>query len=191
MAKTAPRTEIFLKFSAKEAKLDINVHGDVKTLSHVTACSQAFAKKVLEAIHTNTEEDMYEQNIRNDSIKFTAWMGIIKDFVLSSENSRPIPGKETVSIKYGVRREKYLLQKSKHEIASDFNKLHPECPFEASTLIREFLQNAVTPTSRDMERNSCPTHSNIHRRVKALPYDRSCKRSANIMPRNGCYDHVC
>ena len=134
----------------------------------MTACSQAFAKKVLEAIHTNTEEDLYEQNIRNDSIKFTEWMGIIKDFVLSSENSRPIPGKETVSIKCWVRREKYLLQKSKHEIASDSKKLHPECPFEASTLIREFPQNAVTPTSRDMARNSCPTHSNIRRRVKAL-----------------------
>ena len=95
-------------------------------------------------------------------------MDSIKEFVLNSDNSRPVPGKETVSIKYGVRREKYLLQKSKYDIAREFKALHPECPFEPSVLIREFPQNAVTPTNRDNERNSCPTHANVRRLVKAL-----------------------
>ena len=129
-------------------------------------CSDKFVKKVLLAIET--EELLYNQNLCNDSIKFTPWMDFIKEFVLASDNSRPVPGKETVSIKYGVRREKYILLKSKYDIAKAFKLKYPDCKFEASTLIREFPQNAISPTSRDMERNSCPTHCNIRRLNKAL-----------------------
>ena len=122
----------------------------------------------MDAIESGTEETLFHQNLRNDSIKFTPWMDKIKEFVLSSDNSRPVPGKASVSIKYGVRREKYILQRTKHAIAKAFKEQYPDCPFEASVLIREFPQNAVTPTSRDMERNTCPTHANVRRLVKAL-----------------------
>ena len=124
--------------------------------------------KVLEAINTGTEENLYDKNLRNDSIKFTPWMDEIKKFVLSEENSRAVPGQETVSIRYNVRKEKYVLQKSKYEIAKAFKELHPDCLFKTSTLIREFPQNAVTPTNRDMERNRCPTHTNVRQLVKSL-----------------------
>ena len=158
----------FVAATAKSAALSSKVLGDISALSHATECSRKFASKVLLAIESNTEETLYHQNLRNDSIKFTPWMDKIKEFVLSSDNSRPVPGKETISIRYGVRVEKYLLQKSRYEIAREFKALNPDCPFQPSVLMREFPQNAVTPTNRDNERNTCPTHANVRRLVKAL-----------------------
>ena len=42
------------------------------------------------------------------------------------------------------------------------------CPFSKRTLLREFPQFAVTPTARDAGRNTCSTHSNGRRRLRAL-----------------------
>ena len=53
-------------------------------------------------------------------------------------------------------------------IAHDFLLAYPECQFKPSTLIREFPQNAVTASSRDRKRNSCPYHCNIRRIVTEL-----------------------
>ena len=43
--------------------------------------------------------------------------------------------------------------------------------FKASVIKREMPQNAVRPTTGDCERNTCPIHSNIRRKVKAVNKD--------------------
>ena len=83
-------------------------------------------------------------------------------------NSRAVPGEEQVSVRYGLRLPKFILIKSRKEIAMNFKKYFPECDFSISTIMREFPQNAVTPTNRDLERNTCPIHANARRLVKSL-----------------------
>ena len=53
-------------------------------------------------------------------------------------------------------------------IAQSFIEINPDCQFSISTVIREFPQNAVTPTNRDLERNTCPVHANARRMIKCL-----------------------
>lgn len=154
---------------AKQTKLSINNHGDIEKLSQATSCSFRFAKKVLEGIDCGKETGILGRDVRCDSIKATDWPDKIYSHVLENpQNTRAVPGQDKVSVRYGVRREKYLLLKSRDQIAKDFKELYPECPFSISTIKREFPQNAVTPTSRDLERNSCPVHANARRMVRAL-----------------------
>ena len=127
-----------------------------------------FAKDVLIAIKNESEKDLLERNVRRDSIKATQWPEMLSQFVFTLENSRSVPGQDTVSIRYSVRRPKYLLLKSKWDIAANFKTIHPDCLFYLSTLISKFLQNAVTPTTRDLQGNTCPTRANAHRIVKCL-----------------------
>ena len=58
--------------------------------------------------------------------------------------------------------------KSRHELATTFKAIHPDCKFSASAIMREFPQNAVTATTRDLERNSCPYHTNARRLIKCI-----------------------
>ena len=73
-----------------------------------------------------------------------------------------------MSVRYGVRKPKYLLLKSRDEIALAFKAENPTCNFKVSAIKREFPSNAVTPTTRDQERNSCPVHANARRIIKCI-----------------------
>lgn len=153
---------------AKAAKLDPEHHGDITLLANTVSCGIRFARKVLKALKNGEEHTLFEKNIRCDSVLATDWPQKLEQFVLEPENSRAVPGQDTISIRYGKRAPKYLLLKSKREIARNFKTLFPDCKFSESTLIREFPAYAVQPSSRDIERNSCPIHSNARRLVKAI-----------------------
>ena len=143
--------------------------GDATLLSNTTNCSVKFARKVLNAVATGAEEQL--RNLRKerfDSIHVTEWPSKISEFVFRPENSRATPGQDTVSVSYGVRKPKYILLHSRTKIAQDFKNANPECKFSISTIKREFPPNAITPTTRDNERNTCPTHANVRRIVRAL-----------------------
>ena len=75
--------------------------------------------------------------------------------------STAVPGEEQVSVRYGVRLPKYILLHTRKDIAEAFKKENPECDYSVSTITREFPQNAVTATTRDLERNTCPVHANV------------------------------
>ena len=49
-----------------------------------------------------------------------------------------------------------------------FKAANPDCPFSLSGVIREFLQNEVTQTSCDLQRNTCPVHANAHGLINCL-----------------------
>ena len=151
---------------AKDCQLSPEKYGDGTLLAKAVSCSVEFAEKVLRYIQEGREEELLKRHTRVDAIKCTEWPAMIKTFVLLPENSRSVPGQQQVSVRYGVRLPKYILLNSRESIASDFKLKYPECPFKASTIMREFPQNAVTPTSRDAERNTCPTHANVRRLVR-------------------------
>ena len=136
-------------------------HGDVTLLAQAVSCSVEFAEKVLLHIKEGREEELLKRRTHVDAIKCTEWPALIKTFVFLPENTRSVPGQQQVSVRYGVRLPKYILLRSRESIASDFKEKNPECEFKISTIIREFPQNAVTSTSRDAERNTCPTHANV------------------------------
>ena len=49
------------------------------------------------------------------------------------------------------------------------------CEFSLSVIKREFPPNNVTATTRDHKRNTCPTHANSRRVVKAIYEGHSCR----------------
>ena len=153
---------------AKECSLSKDTHKDIELLAKATSCHRSFAKKVLESIDSGNEDTLYKRNLKYNAIKASHWPELISTFVLHESNSRSVPGEEQVSVRYGYRLPKYILLHSRDKIAAAFKEEHPECPFSISTIKREFPQNAVTPTTRDLERNTCPIHANARRVVKAI-----------------------
>ena len=68
--------------------------------------------------------------------------------------------------KYWVQ--KYILNKKRGDVIEDFKQKNPECKFSKQILNREWPQNVVTPSTRDLNRNVCPIHSNARRIEKCL-----------------------
>ena len=153
---------------AKSAKLSPDIYGDVTLLATAVSCGRRFATKVLNAIKNGEEKELFDCHQRCDSILATDWPQKLEQFVTAPENSRAVPGNDTISVRYGKRHAKYLLLKPKRTIAQNFKQAFPECNFTVSTLMREFPVYAVQPTTRDMERNTCPIHANARRLVKSI-----------------------
>ena len=153
---------------AKSGSLHANHHGDAQLLANAVSCSQRFAMKALQAIEKGNEQELFKCEKRRDSLLATDWPDKLEEFVIQPENSRAVPGKEQVSIRYGKRHTKFLLLKAKYEIVKEFKKINPDCPFGPSTLLREFPPYAVSPTSRDIQRNACPYHANARHLVLAI-----------------------
>ena len=176
---------------AKTNKLAVS---DASILSSVTNCGLRFARKVLHAIDENKEAELLTlRKERFDSISVSEWPAKISEFVLRPENSRATPGQESVSVSYGTRKPKYLLLHSRDKIASNFKAAYPNCQYSVSTIKREFPPNAVTPTSRDSERNTCPTHANIRRLVNSIN-NVFRKNNVNLIPyscRELCTQFMC
>ena len=95
----------------KEAKLS---EGDGKVLSSAVDCCGKFASKVLKEITNNSEENLLKLNkTRFDSIHVTEWPKKISEFVFRPENSRAVPEEESVSIRYGVGKQKHIFDISR------------------------------------------------------------------------------
>ena len=77
-------------------------------------------------------------------------------------------------------------------IAEEFKNLHPTCSFSVSTLMREFPQNAVTPTTRNQECNAGLIHSNGKKLVNTINKTRSKKSKpiASIFEGLGLYENA-
>ena len=106
---------------------------------------------------------LLKREIKGDSIKISPYPRLLAEFAKDPANSRSVPGKETISISYKVLSPKFLLVKPRISVLKEFKERNPECKFSLSVLNREWPQNVVTPTSRDMDHNICPIHSNAWR----------------------------
>ena len=178
---------------AKSCALSSTNRGDAALLSQITFCDRTFSMKVLTAIETNNLDLLFKRNLKSSAIKATHWPEAISSYVLNEKNSRAVPGGEQVSVRYNFRLPKFILLKSRAEIANEFKSLNPQCEFSISTIMREFPQNAVTPTSRDQQRNTCPVHANARRLVKAT---NTCLSKAKleripISTRELCHKFIC
>ena len=174
---------------AKQCSLNSQTYRDIQILSEATSCDREFAKKVLDALHSGNISSLYSRSMRFNAIKATHWPGEISKYVLGDErNSRAVPGEEQVSVRYGLRLPKYILLRSRKDIALSFKEKFPDCPYKVSTIMREFPQNAVTPTTRDLQRNACPVHANMRRMVKAL--NKALPKSVQSLP-TSCREIVC
>ena len=175
----------------KVSGLTTETAGSIQLLAKHTNCSRKFAKLVMEAVERNELENFITRNIRCNAIHANRhWVDEISNFVMKPENTRPVPGQESVSIKYGVRRPKYILRKPRAVIASEFLAENPACPFKASTIMREFPQNAVTATEKDNKRNVCPYHSNARRIVTAL-HSHEVAKNVPASVRGMCMLNMC
>ena len=163
---------------------------DTTILANVTSCHHSFAKKVLQAIACGEEQNLYKRDMKCNAIKATHWPEAIQSFVLHESNSRAVPGKEQVSVRYGFRLPKYVLLRSRKDIATSFKEQFPDCPFTISTIMREFPQNACTPTTRDLERNTCPVHANARRLNNAINKAVKPTLKDKTLP-TSCRDLVC
>ena len=113
-------------------------------------------------------EKLFTRDTRSDAIKATIYPKLLAEFAKDPVNSKSVPGKDTVSIAYNVRAPKYILVKPRHAVLKAFKERNPVCKYSLRVLNREWPQNVVTPTSRDLDRNVCPIHSNARRLETAL-----------------------
>ena len=134
----------------------------------------------------------HEKNLKQpmvNRVKATHQPELIMRFVLSEGNTLAQPRKKQVSVRYGFRLPKYILLRTRRDIAISFKEQNPDCSFTVSTIMREFLQNAVTPTTRDMERNTCPIHANARRLNNVI--NKAIKPTMKDTLPPSCRDHVC
>ena len=122
----------------KKAGLTVDSHGDIQTLMDATACSRKFARTILKAVSEGTEDQLLTRNVRCDSIKATEWPDKIANFVFQPEHTRAMPGNDTVSVRYGVRRPKFLLIRSCEMIAQSFIEINPDCQFSSQLFYENF-----------------------------------------------------
>lgn len=175
----------------KVSGLSTNTIGGAQLLATHTNCSRKFATAVLQAVESGDLDNFIGRKTRCDSIHADRfWVNRITEFVFKPENARAVPGQESVSIKYGVRRPKFILRKPRAVISSEFLAENPACPFKASTIMREFPQNAVTASEKDKRRNVCPYHSNARRIVSAL-HNNDVAMDIPSSVRGMCMTHMC
>ena len=137
--------------------------GEISALATAIGSSAKFASKVLTAVSNNNTEDLFKKKTRSNSISDTDIPDRLTEFLTNAEHSRALPGNESVSVAYGRRMPKFLLKKSKIELAEAFKKENPDVTFSTRLLLREWPANFVPPSSKDQERNVCPLHSNLRR----------------------------
>ena len=124
--------------------------------------------KAVDSSNESTAESLFKRRIRRDSIQSTDIPTKLLEFLSSPEHSRALPGHETVSVAYGVRKPKFLLKKSKLELLGIFKKENPEVNFSSRVLLREWPAHFVPASHKDQERNVCPLHSNLRRCLDGL-----------------------
>ena len=146
----------------------VDTFGDIKILQDAIGSSWKYAQNILLAIKQNTTEDLFHRATRHDCIKQTDFPELLSQWAKAPDNSRPVPGNETVSVSYGRRLPKFVLLKPREMVIAEFLEAHPQCPFSRSTLNREWPQQIKSATSRDLDRNVCTIHSNMRRMQRAL-----------------------
>ena len=175
--------------TAQICQLDADKHGDTGILKNAIGSSWQFANSILLAIKTNTTEKLFERGRRRDCIKLTQYPDLLSEFAKQPQNSRRVPGNETVSIGYKQRAPKFILCKPRRVVLEEFLEANPSCHFSQRTLSREWPQNVRAATSRDLDRNVCGLHSNMRRLEKALkkhlgadlPIPSSCRLMSTLV----------
>ena len=108
-------------------------------------CSRIFAVKVLKAVDSSEADaaSIFKRRIRRDSIPKTDIPGRLLEFLSNPEHLRALPRHETVSVVYGVRKQKFLLKKRKLELLEIFKKENPEVNFSSRDLLRTWPAHFV------------------------------------------------
>ena len=127
---------------SKQAGLHLQ-KGDISALMGGIGCSRKFAYKVLKAVDFPDMVDKVFKKMRRDSIQSTDISQRLLEFLSNAEHSRAVPGHETVSVAYGVRKPKFLLSKTKHELLSIFKKENSDISFSIRVLLREWAAHLI------------------------------------------------
>ena len=75
-----------------------------------------FCKEGASSNQLGDEQSLYIHNTKCNAIKATHWPEEISKIVLNESNSRSVPGKVQVSVRYGFHLPKYILLRSRKEI---------------------------------------------------------------------------
>ena len=154
--------------TAQTCGLSADNHGDIGILKDVIGSSWQFANSILSALKNNTTDSLFQRGRRKDCIKLTPFPNLLSEWAKNPDNSRRVPGNETVSIGYRQRAPKIVLLKPRRVVIEEFLEANPTCHFTQRTLNREWPQNVRAATSRDLDRNVCGLHSNMRRMERAL-----------------------
>jgi hypothetical protein len=120
---------------SKEADLNQTV-GGISSLASAIGSSRQFAAKVLKAVELEKTEELFKRKSSSNSIFGTDVPERLTEFLSNAEHSRALPGNETVNLAYGKRLPKFLLKKSKNELAQLFQKENPDVTFSCRVLLR-------------------------------------------------------
>ena len=80
---------------------------------------------------SGTEASLGKKRFRNGEIRATDFPQLLRVFVFLDENSRSVPGLDTVSVGRNLPRQpKRTYNRPRYQIIEEFKKLHPECGFQ-------------------------------------------------------------
>ena len=128
--------------TAKRAGLRIDTRGDITALASGLNCNRRYAKKVLECLSSGDHRPLQDRVLRRDAICGTDFPARLEAFSMRQENARPVPD-ETISVAYGVRKDKYLLRKSRSEVIEAFLAENEDCTYSKRVLKRVFPRNVI------------------------------------------------
>ena len=108
-----------------------------------------------------------EKEAKSSKFMNSDWPHRIATFMTTQPISKVIPGK-TVSVKYGIRANKYVRNFTVKECFDLFKKQFEDFDYGLTIFTQQIPKNVVSPTERDIIQNVCVTHSNINHEIKAL-----------------------
>ena len=86
---------------------------------------------MLKAVKEGREATLLKKSYRRGEIKATDYPALLREFLYREENTRAVPGLETVSVGRNLPRvAKRLLNRGKVKLIKEFKEAHPECPFQ-------------------------------------------------------------
>ena len=91
---------------------------EVKALASAVHVTERFARKVILAVKTGTEKELFIRKSRKSAVGEDLRKDL-EEYLLQPRISRKCPG-ESVSIEYGQRKEKHIMNLSKEAVLREF-----------------------------------------------------------------------
>ena len=104
----------------KKCSLVVSNHGDIMILANALGCHWDYAKKVLQAVGTDEEDTLFRRETKRDAVVASEWPSILQQYISRPDNSRYVPGNDSISLSYGRRVPRILLLRSKVKLLQGF-----------------------------------------------------------------------
>ena len=79
---------------------------------------------------TDEEDTLFRRETKRDAVVASEWPSILQQYISRPDNSRYVPGNDSISLSYGRRVPRILLLRSKVKLLQEFLSEYVDCPFK-------------------------------------------------------------